>query len=161
MDPYENIDFNFKIWLSTKDGKGIFPASCGFSTDLHSMGQLIQGGNRNLFETFIIVESENKGCDVPKNDEDLDGLNYLAGKSMEYVNRKAYEATSEAHFEGGVPVITVSLPDKSAYSLGRLLYFFEVSVTISGYISGVNPFNQPGVQAYKDKMFARLGKPGY
>ena len=142
-----------------KDGRGIFPASCEFSTDLHSMGQIIQQGERNIFETFIVSEKEDQGCSVPEDVHDLDNLNYLAGKKVDHVNRKAYEATAEAHFEGGVPNSTVFLPEVSAFYTGKLLYFFEKAVAISAYISGVNPFNQPGVEAYKNKMFDLLGKP--
>ena len=143
-----------------KNGRGIFPASCDFSTDLHSMGQLIQEGERNLFETFLIIGEEGKGCPIPRDDEDLDNLNYLAGRQVDYVNRKAYEATAEAHFEGGVPNSTVSLSERSAFCLGRLFYFFERAAALSGYMAGVNPFDQPGVDSYKRKMFKLLGKPG-
>ncbi|MBD3426461.1 MAG: glucose-6-phosphate isomerase [Candidatus Omnitrophica bacterium] len=143
-----------------KQGKGIFPSSCDFSTDLHSMGQLIQQGERNLFETFLIFEKESSGCKVPRTDEDLDKLNYLAGMELSHINRKAYEATSQAHFEGGVPNSTVFLPENTAHSLGQLFYFFEKAVAVSAYLAGVNPFDQPGVEAYKKKMFKLLGKPG-
>ena len=143
-----------------KDNRGIFPAACNFSTDLHSMGQMIQQGERNLFETFLIVEETDAKCVVPREEKDLDNLNYLAGKQVDDVNRKAYEATAEAHFEGGVPVMTLFLPERSAFCLGRLFYFFERAVAVSAYISGVNPFDQPGVEAYKKKMFKLLGKPG-
>ncbi|MFQ5952971.1 MAG: glucose-6-phosphate isomerase [Candidatus Omnitrophota bacterium] len=143
-----------------KDGKGICPASCDFTTDLHSMGQLIQQGERNLLETFLIVRKESENCAIPKDDEDLDNLNYLSGKQVDFVNKKAYEATANAHFEGGVPNSTVFIPEKSAFCLGQLFYFFEKAVAISGYLLGVNPFDQPGVDAYKNKMFKLLGKPG-
>ncbi|MFC1548777.1 glucose-6-phosphate isomerase [Candidatus Omnitrophota bacterium] len=143
-----------------KNGHSIFPASCDFSTDLHSMGQLIQQGERNLFETFLVIEDGCAECKIPEDKEDLDNLNYLAGKQLSYVNRKAYEATAEAHFEGGVPNLTVFIPKRTAFCLGQLYYFFEKAVSISAYMSGVNPFDQPGVEAYKNKMFKLLGKPG-
>ncbi|MFC1480380.1 glucose-6-phosphate isomerase, partial [Candidatus Omnitrophota bacterium] len=143
-----------------KTGRGIFPASCDFSTDLHSLGQLIQQGERNLFETFLVIEEETGKCLIPPADEDADNLNYLAGKQMDYVNRKAYEATCEAHFEGGVPNSTIFLGEESAFCLGQLFYFFEKAVAVSAYLFGVNPFDQPGVEAYKNKMFKLLGKPG-
>lgn len=143
-----------------KDARGIFPVSCDFSADLHSMGQLIQEGERNIFETFLIVEQENMSAPIPRDEEDLDGLNYLAGMQVDHVNRKAYQAAAEAHFEGGVPNSTVLVPERSASCLGRLFYFFEKAAAVSAYMSGVNPFNQPGVEAYKKKMFKLLGKPG-
>ncbi|RKY41606.1 MAG: glucose-6-phosphate isomerase [Candidatus Makaraimicrobium thalassicum] len=143
-----------------KNGRCIFPASCDFSADLHSMGQLIQEGERNLFETFFIVEKDSGRCPIPRDDEDMDELNYLAGKQVDYVNRKAYEATAKAHFEGGVPNSTVLLAERSAFCLGQLFYFFEKAAAVSGYLSGVNPFDQPGVDSYKQKMFKLLGKPG-
>lgn len=142
-----------------KGGHGIFPASCDFSTDLHSMGQLIQQGERNLFETFLVVEKECAECLIPPSEDDLDNLNYLANKQLSYVNRKAYEATAEAHFEGEVPNSTVFIPEMTPFHLGQLFYFFQKAVGISAYIAGVNPFNQPGVEAYKNKMFKLLGKP--
>jgi glucose-6-phosphate isomerase len=143
-----------------KDGRGIFPASCDFSTDLHSVGQLIQQGERNIFETFLIVEKASGGCPVPANEEDLDNINYLAGRELDEVNKKAYEATAEAHFEGGVPNSTIFIEERSPFCMGQLLYFFEKAVAISAYLSAVNPFDQPGVEAYKNKMFKLLGKPG-
>ncbi|MGB2598929.1 MAG: glucose-6-phosphate isomerase [Candidatus Omnitrophota bacterium] len=143
-----------------KGGKGIFPASMDFTTDLHSMGQLVQEGARNLFETFLVVQTEREDCVVPKDTEDLDNLNYLAGKKIDFINKKAYEATASAHFEGGVPNSTLVIPEHSAFHIGQLFYFFEKAIAISGYISGVNPFDQPGVDAYKNKMFKLLGKPG-
>jgi glucose-6-phosphate isomerase len=143
-----------------KDGKAIFPASCDFTTDLHSMGQWAQDGTRNIFETFLIAEDQGISGNVPKTKDDLDNLNYLAGKSISYVNEQAYKATAEAHFEGGVPNLTIILPEKSPRSLGMLLYFFEKAVAISAYMWNVNPFNQPGVESYKTKMFKLLGKPG-
>ncbi len=153
----------WKQLFGESEGKAfhsIFPASCDFSTDLHSMGQLIQEGERNLFETFLIVEKEEKHIVIPGSDNNLDNLDYLVGKEMSYVNRKAYEATSEAHYEGGVPNSTIFMPERSAFYLGELFYFFELAVSVSAYISGVNPFDQPGVEAYKLKMFKFLGRPG-
>ncbi|MFH1847150.1 MAG: glucose-6-phosphate isomerase [Candidatus Omnitrophota bacterium] len=142
-----------------KNGHSIFPASCDFSTDLHSVGQLIQQGERNLFETFLVVEKEPETKPIPWDNDNMDGLNYLADKQLGYINRKAYEATAEAHFEGGVPNSTIFLSQKTGFSLGQLFYFFEKAVAISAYLSGVNPFDQPGVEAYKQKMFKLLGKP--
>ena len=143
-----------------KKGRGIFPASCDFTTDLHSLGQLIQEGERNIFETFLVVENEDSGCVIPADEENMDNLDYLAGKDVAYVNRKAYEATEGAHFAGGVPNLTVEIPEISAFYLGQLFYFFEKAVAVSGYIAGVNPFDQPGVESYKSRMFKLLGKPG-
>ncbi|MBF0215504.1 MAG: glucose-6-phosphate isomerase [Candidatus Omnitrophica bacterium] len=143
-----------------KASKGIFPASCDFSADLHSMGQFLQDGSRNIFETFLVDCEDRDMCVIPKEKSDTDELNYLAGKSLSFVNRKAYMATSEAHFEGGVPNSSIMIPAKTAFYLGQLFYFFQTAVAISGYISGVNPFDQPGVEAYKKKMFKLLGKPG-
>ncbi|MBU1894381.1 MAG: glucose-6-phosphate isomerase, partial [Candidatus Omnitrophica bacterium] len=142
-----------------KGGQSIFPVSCDFSTDLHSMGQLIQEGERNIFETFLVAEKQNVRCIVPKNKENLDNLNYLAGKRVDYINRKAYEATRSAHFEGGVPNNTIWFEGKSAFCLGQLFYFFEKAAAVSGYLRGINPFDQPGVESYKNKMFKLLGKP--
>jgi glucose-6-phosphate isomerase len=143
-----------------KDGKGIFPAGCDFTTDLHSMGQMIQDGKRNIFETFMIVEKSCAALRLPKLNDDSDGLNYLSGKDMEYINDKACEAAASAHYEGGVPNMTIRIPERSAYCLGQLFYFFEKAIAMSGLLSGVNPFDQPGVEAYKKKMFKLLGKPG-
>jgi glucose-6-phosphate isomerase len=143
-----------------KGGRSIFPVSCDFSTDLHSMGQLIQQGQRNIFETFLVVEKDSNICEIPLREENDDNLNYLAGKQLDHVNRKAYEATTEAHFEGGVPNSTIFVPERSAFCLGQLFYFFEKAVAVSAYMFGVNPFDQPGVEAYKNKMFKLLGKPG-
>lgn len=142
-----------------KDGKGIFPASMDFTTDLHSMGQMVQEGERNLFETFLTVQTERQDCVVPEDKENLDNLNYLAGKKIDFINKKAHEATASAHFEGGVPNSTLIIPEHSAFHIGGLFYFFEKAIAVSGYLSGVNPFNQPGVEAYKKKMFKLLGKP--
>ena len=144
-----------------KDGKGIFPASVVFSTDLHSMGQYIQDGKRNLFETVISIEKCPNEFIIPNDSANVDGLNFLSGKTLDYVNKKAMLATLVAHNDGGVPNILLELKDKSAYSFGYLVYFFELACAISGYMLGVNPFNQPGVEAYKKNMFALLGKPGY
>ena len=144
-----------------KDGKGIFPASVIFSTDLHSLGQYIQDGQRNLFETVIAVKNPDSKFAVPFDDANVDGLNFLAGVDMNDVNDKAMKGTILAHVDGGTPNILLELADKSAYTLGYLLYFFEFACGVSGYMLGVNPFNQPGVEAYKKNMFALLGKPGY
>lgn len=144
-----------------KDQKGIFPASVNFSTDLHSMGQYIQEGVRNIFETVINVEKPRKEVVVEKESEDLDGLNFLAGKTMDFVNRKAFQGTVLAHNDGGVPNIILNVPALTAYNFGHMVYFFEKALAISGYLLGVNPFDQPGVEAYKKNMFALLGKSGY
>ena len=144
-----------------KDHKGIFPASVIDSTDLHSMGQYIQEGRRNLFETFVEISEEYDGVKVPELAENLDGLKYLEGKEMDYVNKTANAATREAHMAGGVPVLEVMMPKLDERSLGALIYFFEMSCALSGFCLGVNPFNQPGVEAYKTRMFELLGKPGY
>ena len=144
-----------------KDQKGIFPAAVDLTTDLHSMGQFIQDGSRNLFETVINVE--NAGCEllIEKEDEDLDGLNYLAGRTVDYVNKCAMNGTVLEHTDGDVPNIIINLDKKDEYSLGQLFYIFEFACGVSGYLLGVNPFNQPGVEAYKRNMFALLGKKGY
>lgn len=144
-----------------KDGKGIFPAAADFSTDLHSMGQYIQDGLRNMFETFINVENPRKSIIIKEDEDNLDGLNFLAGKDMDYVNHQASRGTVLAHNDGGVPSIVLNVPELTAYYLGQLIYFFEKACGISGYVLGVNPFDQPGVEAYKKNMFALLGKPGY
>lgn len=144
-----------------KDGKGIYPASVIDSTDLHSMGQYIQEGRREIFETFVEVSKDYKGVKVPKLSENLDGLKYLEGKEMDFINKTANEATREAHLAGGVPVLEVTIPEVDERSLGGLIYFFEMTCALSGFVLGVNPFNQPGVEAYKTKMFELLGKPGY
>lgn len=143
-----------------KDGKGIYPASAGFTTDLHSLGQLIQDGKRNLFETVINIEKPRYDLKILEDSEDLDGLNYLAGNTVDYVNKKAIEGTLMAHVDGGVPNLRISMPELNEYNLGKLLYFFMVSCGISGYLNEVNPFDQPGVEAYKKNMFKLLGKPG-
>ena len=144
-----------------KDNKGLFPAGVSFTTDLHSMGQYIQEGRRDLFETVINVETPKKKVVIEANDENLDGLNFLAGKEMDYVNHKAFEGTLLAHNDGGVPNLVLNVPEISPYYFGQLVYFFEKACGISGYLLGINPFNQPGVEAYKKNMFALLGKPGY
>ncbi|WP_026882651.1 glucose-6-phosphate isomerase [Clostridium akagii] len=144
-----------------KDGKGIFPAAVDFSTDLHSMGQYIQEGLRNISETIINVENPRKNIVIEESAENIDGLNFLAGNTMDYINKKAFEGTILAHNDGGVPNIVVNVPELTAYYFGYLVYFFEKACGISGYLSGINPFNQPGVEAYKKNMFALLGKNGY
>lgn len=144
-----------------KDGKGIFPASVDFSTDLHSMGQYIQDGERKLFETILNVEENSEDVEILADEEDLDGLNYLATKNMDFVNKKAYQGTLMAHLDGGVPCMTVNIYKMDAYYMGYLIYFFEKACALSGYILGVNPFDQPGVESYKKNMFALLGKKGY
>ena len=144
-----------------KDQKGIFPAAVDLTTDLHSMGQFIQDGQRTLFET--VMELDGADCDIiiEKEDVDLDGLNYLAGKTVDFVNKSAMKGTCLAHTDGGVPQLKVYIPDRTEYSLGQLFYFFEFACGVSGYLLGVNPFNQPGVESYKKNMFALLGKSGY
>ena len=144
-----------------KDGKGIFPASVDLTTDLHSMGQWIQDGERTIFETVISVEATAHSVLVPTDEADLDGLNFLAGKHVDEVNKMAELGTQLAHVDGGVPNIKVNMPEVSAFYIGQLFYFFEKACGISGYMLGVNPFNQPGVEAYKKNMFALLNKPGY
>ena len=144
-----------------KENKGIFPASVDFSTDLHSMGQWIQEGERTIFETVISVDKVQHSVLVPKDDENLDGLNYMAGKHVDEVNKMAELGTQLAHVDGGVPNIRITVPELNEYWIGQLIYMFEKGCGISGYVLGVNPFNQPGVEAYKKNMFALLGKPGY
>ncbi|MBA9085854.1 glucose-6-phosphate isomerase [Fontibacillus solani] len=144
-----------------KDYKGIFPAAVDFSTDLHSMGQFIQEGNRNIFETVIQVTEVPSHITIESDPADLDGLNFLAGKTLDFVNKKAFQGTLLAHTDGEVPNLVVNVPDLTPYSFGYLVYFFEKACGISGYLMGVNPFDQPGVEAYKKNMFALLGKPGY
>ncbi len=141
-----------------KDGKGIFPASVDFTSDLHSMGQYIQDGRRMLFETVLEIGTPETDLTIEAEENDLDGLNYLTGKTLDYVNKKAAEGTRMAHTEGGVPNLTVHIPEATPYCLGQLFYFFEKACAVSGYLSGVNPFDQPGVEAYKKNMFALLGK---
>lgn len=144
-----------------KMGKGIFPAGVDFTTDLHSMGQYIQEGKRNLFETVINITQSESDIIMKEEEDNLDGLNYLAGKTMDYVNKKAMEATIEAHVYGKVPNIVINIDRLDERSLGHLIYFFELACSISGNILGVNPFNQPGVEEYKKNMFRLLEKPGY
>ncbi len=168
MESYEpRLSFISEWWKQLfgesegKDHKGLFPASCTFTTDLHSMGQYIQEGERHLFETRLHIEEAKSDLDIPFDKDNLDGLNYLSGKSVDYVNKTAEEATAKAHLDGGVPEIKISLPSIDAYNLGYLFYFFEKACALSGYVLGVNPFNQPGVEAYKKNMFVLLKKPGY
>ncbi len=144
-----------------KENTGIFPAAVDYTTDLHSLGQWMQEGIRNVFETFLILESTRNTITVPTAEEDLDGLNYLAGKSFEEINAQAARATFLAHLEGGVPASMITLTDRSERTLGQLFYFFEKAIALSGYLLRVNPFNQPGVEAYKKNMFALLKKPGF
>lgn len=146
-----------------KEGKGLFPASVTFSTDLHSLGQMIQQGKRNLFETVLFFSEEEQGSEIqiPFDEEDPDGLNFIAGKPVHFVNEKAFNATAIAHSDGGVPNIVLELDKRSAYNFGYIVYFFELACAISAYILDVNPFDQPGVEAYKNNMYALLGKPGY
>ena len=144
-----------------KDGKGIFPASVDFSTDLHSMGQWIQQGERTIFETVLSIDTTKHNLLIPSDEQNLDGLNFLAGKHVDEVNKMAELGTQLAHVDGGVPNIRISLPALDERTIGQLLYFFEKACGISGYVLGVNPFNQPGVEAYKKNMFALLNKPGY
>lgn len=144
-----------------KDNKGIYPSSANFSTDLHSLGQYIQEGQRFLFETVINVEQSNLDVVLEEEPVDLDGLNYLAGKTMDFVNKQAFQGTLLAHVDGGVPNMVINVPQLDARNLGRLIYFFEKACGISGYLLGVNPFDQPGVEAYKKNMFALLGKEGF
>lgn len=144
-----------------KDHKGIFPAAVDFSTDLHSMGQYIQEGLRNIFETVINVEAPRKSITIEKSAENVDGLNFLAGQTMDFVNKKAFQGTVLAHNDGEVPNIIINVPELTPYNFGYVVYFFEKACGISGYLNGVNPFDQPGVEAYKKNMFALLGKPGF
>ena len=144
-----------------KDGKGLFPSSAIFSTDLHSMGQYIQQGERLLFETAVVFDKPKHVINIEADAENADGLNFLAGKTMDFVNEKAFQGTVLAHCDGGVPNIILELPEMNEYEFGYLVYFLEKACAISGYTLGVNPFNQPGVESYKKNMFALLGKPGY
>jgi glucose-6-phosphate isomerase len=144
-----------------KAGKGIFPVAVDLSTDLHSLGQMIQDGPRQILETFLILEKEPTALIIPHGEEDYDGFNYLAGKKLDFVNQKAFEGTAQAHKQGGCPNMTIFIPELSEFYLGQLFYFFEYAVAISGYILGVNPFDQPGVEAYKSNMFRLLGKAGF
>ena len=144
-----------------KDQKGIFPAAVDLTTDLHSMGQFIQDGSRIMFETVMELENPALDITVKEEEKDLDGLNYLAGKTMDFINKSAMRGTQLAHTDGNVPYLVIRIPEQSEFSLGELFYFFEYACGISGYLLGVNPFNQPGVESYKKNMFALLGKPGY
>ena len=144
-----------------KDGKGLYPSSVNFSTDLHSLGQYIQDGQRIMFETVLNVENARKDVTIEEEASDLDGLNYLAGKTMDFVNKQAFQGTILAHVDGGVPNVVVNVPAITPYYMGQLIYFFEKACGISGYLLGVNPFNQPGVEEYKKNMFALLGKKGF
>ena len=144
-----------------KDQKGIFPAAVDLTTDLHSMGQFIQDGNRILFETVMNVEKSSAELVLGEEAVDLDGLNYLAGKTVDFVNKSAMNGTILAHTDGQVPNLRVDIPQQNEFYLGQLFYFFEFACGVSGYLLGVNPFNQPGVESYKKNMFALLGKPGY
>ncbi len=144
-----------------KDGKGLFPASVIFSTDLHSLGQFIQDGSNILFETVVKLGAPQRDLLIKEDEENVDGLNFLAGKSLSFVNEKAYEGTILAHTDGNTPNLVVEVPSMTEHELGYLIYFFEKACAISGYMLGVNPFNQPGVESYKKNMFALLGKPGY
>ena len=144
-----------------KDGKGLYPASADFTADLHSLGQYIQDGKRHLFETLINIETPELDMVIEEDEANLDGLNYLAGRTMDYVNKKAAEGTVLAHTDGGVPNLVINLPEATPYHLGYMYYFFEKACAVSGYLLGVNPFDQPGVEAYKRNMFALLEKPGF
>ncbi|RMG81987.1 MAG: glucose-6-phosphate isomerase, partial [Bacteroidetes bacterium] len=143
-----------------KDGKGIFPASAQFTADLHSLGQYIQDGRRHLFETLLEIDTPEHDLTIEPDADNLDGLNYLAGKTLDYVNKKAAEGTLEAHVSGGAPNLVLRIPEATPFHLGYLFYFFEKACAVSGYLLGVNPFDQPGVEAYKTNMFRLLGKPG-
>ncbi len=165
---YEPFMLMFNEWWKQlygesdgKDNKGLFPASVVFSTDLHSLGQYIQQGQRMLFETVINIKDNGARFEIPHDPLNVDGLNFIAGKELDYVNKTAMLATLMAHKDGGVPNLLIDVEDRSAYSFGYLVYFFELACAVSGYIMGVNPFDQPGVEAYKKNMFALLGKPGY
>ena len=144
-----------------KDKKGIFPAGVDLTTDLHSMGQYIQDGERNLMETVLKVKTNSSEITIQADDQNLDGLNYLAGKEMGYVNAKAMEGTIQAHVNGNVPNLLIEIEQLEEENIGELIYFFEKAVAMSGYLLGVNPFNQPGVEEYKKNMFRLLEKPGY
>lgn len=144
-----------------KDGKGIYPSSAIYSTDLHSLGQYVQEGQRQLFETVVIFDEPKCDITIEEEKDNSDGLNFIAGKTMSYVNRKAFEGTVLAHTDGNVPNIVLEVQKMDAYNLGYLIYFLEKTCAVSGYMLGVNPFNQPGVESYKKNMFALLGKPGY
>lgn len=168
LENYEpNLRFLAEWWKQLagetegKSNKGIYPSSANFSTDLHSLGQYIQQGMRNLMETVVRIEEPQSDIKIPVTGNNNDGIQYLEGKSMNYVNNKAFQSVIIAHTNGGVPNMIVNLKDQSEYSLGELIYFFEFAIAVSGYLNGINPFNQPGVEDYKSNMFALLGKPGY
>ena len=144
-----------------KDQKGIFPAAVDLTTDLHSMGQFIQDGQRTMFETVLNLEKSPEEIVLEEEEVDLDGLNYLAGKTVEFINQSAMKGTMLAHTDGNVPNLKINIPEQNEYYLGQLFYFFEFACGVSGYILGVNPFDQPGVESYKKNMFALLGKPGF
>ena len=144
-----------------KDGKGIFPGAVDFSTDLHSMGQYLQDGRRHLFETVLNIENAREDIEIIEDEANLDNLNYLSGKTMDFVNKNAFTGTLLAHVDGGVPNLIINIPEMNEYYFGKLIYFFEKACGISGYLLGVNPFDQPGVESYKKNMFALLGKPGF
>lgn len=144
-----------------KDHKGIFPAAVDFTTDLHSMGQWIQDGERIIFETFVTIDESEHRMEIPSDKENLDGLNFIAGKRISFVNKQAEKGTMLAHLDGGVPLVNITLPRLDAFNIGQIFYYFEKLVAISGYLNQVNPFDQPGVEAYKKNMFALLNKPGY
>lgn len=161
---YDNVYYLAEWWKQLygesegKNGKGIFPASMIFSTDLHSMGQWMQDGVRSVFETFLVIDKTRHGVIIPEDKDNLDNFNFIAGKDLDYVNKQAYQATAQAHAEGGVPNLSLALCKADAFHLGQLYYLFEKGVAVSGYLLGVNPFDQPGVEAYKKKMFALLGR---
>ena len=168
MANYEPSVHYFSEWwkqlYGESEGKyqrGLMPHAVDLTTDLHSLGQYIQDGSRVIIETVLNVEHSRDTIVIKEEAEDLDGLNYLAGKTVEFVNQNAMKGTMLAHMEGGVPVSMIKIPEQNEYYLGQLFYFFEFAVGVSGYILGVNPFNQPGVESYKSNMFALLGKPGY
>ena len=144
-----------------KDGKGIFPTGAEFTTDLHSIGQYIQEGRRELFETVLCIENKNDTLKIPNDEDDIDGLNYIQGKNVEFVNQKAMEGTIQAHVDGGVPNLILNIEKLDEETIGHLIYFFELACAMSGNLLSVNPFNQPGVEKYKKNMFTLLGKPGY
>ena len=144
-----------------KEGKGILPHSLSFTTDLHSMGQYVQEGERLMFETVLSVVQPRHSIAIPDDEQNLDGINYLLGKSLTEINHNAELGTILAHCDGGVPVLRIEVPEVDEYYLGQLIYFFEFACGVSGYVLGVNPFDQPGVEAYKKNMFRLLGKPGY
>ncbi len=165
---YEPYLWCFGEWIKQlfgesegKTGRGLLPSSMIYSTDLHSLGQYVQEGQRTMFETVLWVNTPKHEVIVPNDPENLDGLNFISGQTMQYVNEKAFIGTCLAHVDGGVPNVVLEIPDASAYTMGNLIYFYEKACALSGYILGINPFDQPGVEAYKKNMFALLGKPGY